>query len=394
MLHPRQLAVPGLMLVSVAAASLLAACGEAPGGPPPAATGSPQVAVLTLQPQRLALTTELPGRVAAAVSAEVRPQVSGVVQKRFFTEGGTVRAGELLYQIDPAPYQAAVASAEATLARAEAALGSAQLKAERQRELAQIQAVSRQDAEDAEAALKQARADVASAQAALQTQKINLAYTRVTAPVGGHIGRSTVTPGALVTANQSGVLATIQQLDPIYVDVTQSSSALLALRRSLGAGTVKSGAAKVDLMLEDGSAYAGAGTLEFAETSVDASTGSVTLRVRVPNPRGELMPGMYARAVLEQGVIDGALLVPQQAVSRDAAGQALVSLVGADGKLTRQPVTAARAVGDHWLLTTGVKAGDRVAVEGQQKVASGIAVQVVEAGQAVPVAAAKAAAPR
>lgn len=386
MFHLRFPAVPTLALASMAAATLLAACGEPPGGPPPSAGGTPQVAVVTLQPQRLALTTELPGRVAAAVSAEVRPQVSGVVQRRVFTEGGNVKAGDLLYQIDPATTQAAVASAEAALARAEATLGSAKLKAERQRELAQIQAVSRQDAEDAEAALQQARADVASAQAALQTQRINLAYTRVTAPVSGRIGRSAVTPGALVTANQAAALATIQQLDPIYVDVTQSSTALLALRRSLGAGSVKSGSAKVKLLLEDGTVYAETGTLEFAETSVDAATGSVTMRVRVPNPRGELLPGMYARAVVEQGVLEGALLVPQQAVSRDAAGQAQVAVVGADGKLARQPVTAERAIGDRWLVTAGVKPGDRIAVEGQQKVTPGTAVQAVPAATTKTVA--------
>jgi len=302
-----------------------------------------------------------------------------VVQKRLFTEGGNVKPGELLYQIDPATYQAAVASAEASLARAEATFASTRLKAARQRELAQIQAVSRQDSEDAEAALQQAKADVAAAQAALQTQRINLAYTRVTAPVGGRIGRSSVTPGALVTANQANIMATIQQLDPIYVDVTQSSSALLALRRSLGAGTVKSGTAQVKLLLEDGTSYDEAGTLEFAETSVDANTGSVTLRVRVPNPRGDLLPGMYARAVVEQGVVEDALLVPQRAVSRDAAGQAQVSLVDGDGKLVRRSVTAERAVGDRWLVTAGLKPGDRVAVEGQQKVAPGVSVRAVPA---------------
>jgi membrane fusion protein (multidrug efflux system) len=367
------------LVAAVAFAALLSGCGDPPGGAPPMPTGTPEVAVITLQPQHLALTTELPGRVAAAVSAEVRPQVSGVVQKRLFTEGGNVKPGELLYQIDPATYQAAVASAEASLARAEATFASTRLKAARQRELAQIQAVSRQDSEDAEAALQQAKADVAAAQAALQTQRINLAYTRVTAPVGGRIGRSSVTPGALVTANQANIMATIQQLDPIYVDVTQSSSALLALRRSLGAGTVKSGTAQVQLLLEDGTPYDEAGTLEFAETSVDANTGSVTLRVRVPNPRGDLLPGMYARAVVEQGVVEDALLVPQRAVSRDAAGQAQVSLVDGDGKLVRRSVTADRAVGDQWLVTAGLKPGDRVAVEGQQKVAPGVSVRAVPA---------------
>lgn len=367
------------LVAAVAFAALLSGCGDPPGGAPPMPTGTPEVAVITLQPQHLALTTELPGRVAAAVSAEVRPQVSGVVQKRLFTEGGNVKPGELLYQIDPATYQAAVASAEASLARAEATFASTRLKAARQRELAQIQAVSRQDSEDAEAALQQAKADVAAAQAALQTQRINLAYTRVTAPVGGRIGRSSVTPGALVTANQANIMATIQQLDPIYVDVTQSSSALLALRRSLGAGTVKSGTAQVKLLLEDGTSYDEAGTLEFAETSVDTNTGSVTLRVRVSNPRGDLLPGMYARAVVEQGVVEDALLVPQRAVSRDAAGQAQVSLVDGDGKLVRRSVTAERAVGDQWLVTAGLKPGDRVAVEGQQKVAPGVSVRAVPA---------------
>ncbi len=369
---------------AIAVAVLLTACGEPPAGPPPAPTGTPQVAVLTLQPQRLALSTELPGRVVAAVSAEVRPQVTGLMKQRNFTEGANVKAGQLLYQIDAAPYQAAVASAEAALARAEATRDSARLRAERQRELVELQAVSRQDAEDASAALKQAEADVASARAALQTQRINLAYTRVTAPVAGRIGRSAVTPGALVTANQPTALATIQQLDPIYVDVTQSSTAMLALKRSLAAGSLQNGATKVALMLEDGSSYPETGLLEFAETTVDANTGSVTLRVRVPNPRGDLLPGMYARAVVEQGVVEQALMVPQQAVSRNADGQAMVSVVGADGKLLRQPVTAARAVGDQWLLTEGVKAGDRIAVAGQQKVAAGAEVQAVPVGEAAP----------
>ncbi len=374
------------LVAAVALATALAGCGDPPGNSAPNVDEVPEIAVITLQPQRLALTTELPGRVAAAISAEVRPQVSGVVQKRLFTEGGDVKPGELLYQIDPATYQASVASAEAALARAEATFASARLKAARQRELAQIQAVSRQDSEDAEAALQQAKADVASAQAALQTQRINLAYTRVTAPVGGRIGRSSVTPGALVTANQASVMATIQQLDPIYVDVTQSSSALLALRRSLGAGIVKSSTAQVKLLLEDGTSYDEPGTLEFAETSVDVSTGSVTLRVRIPNPRGELLPGMYARAVVEQGVVEDALLVPQRAVSRDGAGQALVSLVDGDGKLVRQIVKAERAVGDQWLITAGLKPGDRVAVEGHQKVAPGGTVRAVPAAAAKSVA--------
>lgn len=369
----------GTAALAVASAVLLIACGEPPGGAPPTATGTPQVGVLTLQPQRLALTTELPGRVAATVSAEVRPQVTGVLKARAFQEGASVQAGQLLYQIDAAPYEAAVASAEAALAKAEAARDSARLRAARQRELVQVQAVSRQDAEDAEATLRQTEADVAAARASLQTQRINLAYTRVTAPVAGRIGRSAVTPGALVTANQATALATIAQLDPIYIDVTQASGALLALKRSLSAGALKNGTTRVKIRLEDGSAYPEAGTLEFAETSVDASTGSVTLRVKVPNPHGDLLPGMYARAVLEQGVLEQALLVPQQAVSRDAAGQATVAVVGDDGKLVRKPVTTERAIGDRWLVSAGLQGGERIAVEGQQKVAPGTAVQTVPA---------------
>ncbi|MBK1688790.1 efflux RND transporter periplasmic adaptor subunit [Rubrivivax gelatinosus] len=369
------------LVAALGSAVLLSACGDPPSGAPPQA-GTPQVTVMTLQPQRLALSSELPGRVAAVVSAEVRPQVGGLIKQRAFTEGSVVRAGQLLYQIDPATYEAAVASAEATLARAEATRTSARLRAQRQRELVQVQAVSRQDAEDAEASLEQAEADVASARASLQTQRINLQYTRLTAPVTGRIGRSSVTPGALVTANQASALATIQQLDPIYLDVTQSSSAMLALKRSLAQGKMKNGAARVTIKLEDGSAYAEPGTLEFAETSVDATTGTVTMRVRVPNPRGELLPGMYARAVIEEGVLEQALLVPQQAVSRDASGKAQVSRVGADGRISLQPVTAARAIGDQWLLSSGVAAGDRIALTGQQKAQPGAAVQAVPASAA------------
>jgi len=272
-----------------------------------------------------------------------------------------------------------VDSAEAALAKAEATLASAKLKATRNRELVAIQAVSRQDAEDAEAALKQSEADVAAAKAALQMQRINLEYTRVTAPVAGRIGRSSVTPGALVTANQSTALATVQQLDPVYVDVTQPSTALLALKRSLAEGTLKNGAAKVKLVLEDGTAYAEPGLLQFSEATVDPGTGSVTMRVQVPNPRGDLLPGMYVRAVLEQGVLEQALLVPQQAVARDTTGQASVAVIGADGKLERRAVNATRAIGDQWLIGGGLAAGDRIAVEGQQKVAPGTTVQAVPA---------------
>ena len=356
---------------------LLSACGDPPSGPPPMGGGTPQVNVMTLQPQRLPLTAELSGRVAAAVSAEVRPQVTGLIRRRAFTEGGMVKAGELLYQIDPATYEAAVASAEATLAHAAAVRDSAKLKAARQSDLVKLQAVSKQDAEDADAALKQAEADVAAAEASLLTQRINLNYTRVTAPVAGRIGRSSATLGALVTANQATALATIQQLDPIYVDVTQTSAAQLAFKRSLAKGSLKSGTAKVVIRLEDGTQYSEPGVLEFSETSVDASTGAVTMRVRVPNPRGELLPGMYARAIVEQGVVDQALLLPQQAVTRDATGQAFVDVVDASGKLHHQPIVATRTVGDQWWVSSGLKVGDRIAVEGQQKAKEGQTVQPV-----------------
>ena len=363
-------------VVSVlAVAAALVACGEPPGGAPPALSGPTEVSVMTLTPQRASLTAALPGRVAAVVSAEVRPQVTGVVQQRVFAEGSQVKAGELLYQLDAASYRAAVANAEAALAKAEATRDSARLRAQRQRELVQVQAVSRQDAEDAEASWRQAEADVASARAALQTQQINLDYTRITAPVSGRVGRSSVTPGALVTANQATALATIQQLDPVFVDVTQTSAEMLALKRSLAAGDLKQGATRVALQLEDGSAYPEAGTLEFSESQVDSTTGSVTLRVRVPNPRGDLLPGMYVRAVVEQGVLEQALLVPQRAVARDASGQAMVSVLADDGKLNPRPVTLGREMGDQWLLTGGLKAGDRIAVEGQQKAAPGAVVK-------------------
>jgi membrane fusion protein, multidrug efflux system len=379
----RHLPLAATALAAALACATLVACGEPPAGVP-AATGTTQVGVVTLQPQRLALTTELPGRVASTVSAEVRPQVGGIVQQRLFAEGSTVKAGQLLYQIDAASYSAAVASAEATLAKAEAALSAAKLKATRHRDLVAIQAVSRQDADDTEAALKQAEAEVAAAKAALQTQRIHLEHTRITAPVAGRIGRSAVTPGALVTANQASALATVQQLDPVYVDVTQPSTELLALKRSLAEGVLKGGAAKVKLVLEDGTAYPEPGLLQFSEATVDPNTGSVTLRVQVPNPRGDLLPGMYARAVLEQGVVEQALLVPQQAVARDAAGKASVAVVSADGKLQRRAVSATRAIGDQWLIGGGLAAGDRIAVEGQQKVAPGAAVQAVPVDAAKP----------
>lgn len=361
---------PVAVLATVSALAL-AACGEAPQSPAAGGQGVPQVSVVTVQPQRLALTTELPGRVSPALIAEVRPQITGLVLQRRFKEGSDVKAGDLLYQIDPATYRANVDSAQATLAKAEANLVTVKLKAGRYKELANIKAVSQQDADDAAASLQQAEAEITSAKATLQTQRINLDYTHITSPISGRIGRSSVTQGALVTANQADALATVQQLNPIYVDVTQSTSTLLAIKRSMDAGTLKSGTAKVRLVLEDGSVYAQSGKLQFSDVTVDKSTGAVTLRAEFPNPRADLLPGMYARAVLEEGVLEQALLVPQMAVARDTTGKPYAFVVDGDGKMQQRSLTTNRAVGDQWLVSEGLKPGDVVVVEGQQKAHAG-----------------------
>ncbi|WP_394791717.1 efflux RND transporter periplasmic adaptor subunit [Rhodoferax sp.] len=354
-------------------AVVLAACGEAPHGPA-TAHGTPQVGFVVLEPQRVALTTELPGRTSPVLIADVRPQISGLVQARGFTEGSDVKAGELLYQIDPATYRASADSAQAALAKAEANLVSVKLKAGRYKELVAIKAVSQQDADDAAASQLQTEADVASAKAALQTAKINLDYTRIVSPIAGRIGKSTVTQGALVTANQADALATVQKLNPIYVDVTQSSSALLALKRALAQGKLSNGTAKVKLLLEDGSPYPLEGKLQFSGVTVDQSTGAITLRAEFPNPKADLLPGMYVRAVVEEGVMDQALLVPQPAVSRDTTGKPIAYVVNADGKLEQRNITTDRAIGNQWLVSSGLKAGDKLVVEGQQKARPGAAV--------------------
>jgi membrane fusion protein (multidrug efflux system) len=373
----RQLATVTFRMFLASTALLLSACGKPPmGGPPPTLAVAP-VSVVMVQPQRVAVTTELPGRTAPVLIADVRPQITGLVQARRFTEGSEVKAGELLYQIDPASYRATVDSAQAALAKAEANLRSTRLKAARYQELVAIKAVSLQDNDDAAAALQQAEADVASAQATLQSARINLDYTRVTAPIGGRIGKSSVTPGALVTANQSTALATVQQLDPIFVDVTQSSTTVLRLKRALAGGQLSGGTAKVKLLLEDGSAYPLPGKLKFSDVTVDPGTGAITLRAEFPNPKGELLPGMYVRALIEEGVIDQALLAPQPAVSRDAAGQPLAYVVDASGQLEQRSLITGRAIGDQWLVTSGLKAGDRLVVSGQQKAKAGAPVQIV-----------------
>ncbi|MGJ7542395.1 efflux RND transporter periplasmic adaptor subunit [Variovorax sp. LT1R16] len=359
---------------------MLAACGKPPGGPPPA-PGTPEVGVVTVQPQRVAITTELPGRTVPFLIADVRPQVGGIVKSRKFREGSDVKAGETLYQIDPATYKATYDSNLAALAKTQASLGTTRLKAQRYKELVAIKAVSQQDYDDAAASLQQGEADVAAAKANVETSRINLAYARIDAPISGRIGKSTVTPGALVTASQSTALATIQQLDPIYVDVTQPSAAMLRLKQAMARGELQksgSNAAKVQLMLEDGSTYPLEGKLEFSDVTVDQNTGAITLRAVFPNPAADLLPGMYVRAVLQEGVKEQALLVPQQAVSRDGAGKPTAYVVDAQNKLQRRALETERAIGDQWLVRSGLQAGDKLVVDGQQNAAPGVQVKTVQ----------------
>ncbi|MFT4046180.1 MAG: efflux RND transporter periplasmic adaptor subunit [Solimonas sp.] len=347
----------------------LAGCGKKPeaAAPPPA-----EVTVVTLQARPVTLDTQLPGRTTAYRTADVRPQVSGVILKRLFTEGSEVKAGQQLYQIDPAMYEASYASA-----RADAAAAAAQVQ--RYESLVAANAISKQDYDNAVAAKLKAEASA-------ETARINLVYTKVLAPISGRIGRSAVTEGALVTAGQTTALATIQQLDPIYVDGTQPSATLLRLRRELASGKLKKVGdqqAEVRLTLEDGSAYEQAGKLQFSEVAVDPTSGSVTLRAVFPNPDGLLLPGMFVHQSIEEGIDDTALLVPQQAVTRDQSGQATTLVVDAENKVESRVLKADRTIGDQWLVTGGVKAGERVIVEGVQKARAGAVVKPVEQGAAV-----------
>ncbi len=353
-----------------------AAGGPGAGGAPPPA----EVGVVTLKEEPVTLTTELPGRTSAFRVAEVRPQVNGVLQKRLFVEGADVKENQQLYQIDPAPYQAALDSALAAAQKAVANQAIAGVTLKRNQGLLASHAVSQQDIDNANATYAEAQADVASANAAVETAKINLVYTRVLSPINGRSGRS-VTVGALVTANQTQSLVTIQQLDPIYVDVSQSTSVLLRLERELSAGQIKGAGANqavVRLKFEDGSDYEPAGQLQFSEASVDQSTGSVILRAVFPNPKDMLLPGMFVRAEIDEGVNERGILVPQQAVTHDIKGNATTLLVNADNKVELRPITASRAIGDKWLVTSGLAAGDRVIVEGVQKVQPGATVHPTE----------------
>ncbi|OLF53424.1 efflux RND transporter periplasmic adaptor subunit [Pseudomonas chlororaphis] len=364
--------VTAAVIVSLMLLFVLSGC--SPGAPTPAEV--PKVTVITVQPQSQALTTELTGRTQAFLVAEIRPQVGGIVQQRLFVEGAEVKAGQGLYQLDAASYKAALAEAQATLAKDRATLKSAQATATRDAQLVKIDAISQQDNEDAQASLLTAQAEVQVAQAGVETARINLAYTRIVSPIAGRIETSTVTPGALVVADQDTALTTVQQLDPIYVDVTQSTSELLRLKRDLASGALQGTAADeapISLKLDDGSTYAHAGRLKFSGVSVSQGTGTVTLRAEFPNPERLLLPGMYVRAVLEQARDEQAILVPQRAVNRSASG-VTSALVVVDGKVEQRVLTIDRAVGNQWWVSAGLGAGDQLIVEGGQKVRVGAAV--------------------
>ncbi|KTF69994.1 efflux RND transporter periplasmic adaptor subunit [Sphingomonas sp. HT-1] len=365
-----------------ALALALAACGSQPqqqgaGGPggPGGQAGPPPVSYVTVQQQAVPLTSELPGRLSPYESSEVRPQVNGIILDRLFTEGDMVRQGQPLYRIDAAPYRAAVASARAALTRAQATIASTEALARRYGELVKINAISKQEYENAVASAAQARADVASQQAAVRTAEIDLARTTIRAPISGRIGRSVSTTGALVSAAQTNALTTIQRLDPIYVDIQQSSADLLKLRQQIMAGQVaRDGNAKVALKLEDGSDYGPQGTLRFADVTVDETTGSQVIRALFPNPNGLLLPGMFVRARIVEGTQQNAMLVPQRAVSRDERGNPTVLVVGAENKIEPRPIQTSRTAGDAWIVTSGLKPGDKVIVEGAMMLRPGMPV--------------------
>ena len=363
----------------------LSGCGksdhsDASAGPP---IQIQEVGVVTLAAQRVAITEELPGRTTSFCISDVRPQVNGIIMKRMFAEGSEVTAGQQLYQIDPASYQAAYDSAKATLAKAEATLAVDRLTEQRQKKLVDTHVIAPQDYDTAYAAMEEAEADVALTKASVETAEINKTYTKVLSPISGRIGRSSVTEGALVTNGQTNPLATVQQLDPIYVDLTQSSSQLLRLQRELNNGQLKSVRdqnAAVRLILEDGTEYPEKGTLQFSEVSVDQGTGSVTLRAVFPNPRQVLLPGMFVRARVEEGVNQQAILVPQRAVTRNQQGQPTALVVGTNNKVELRTLHAERTIGENWLVTSGLSAGDKVIIDGLQKVAPGAEVKAVALG--------------
>jgi membrane fusion protein (multidrug efflux system) len=344
--------------------------------------GPAEVTTVTVHSERIALKTELSGRTVAALTSEVRPQITGILKSRLFEEGGKVKPGQPLYQIEPAQYQAAYESASAELTMAKTQLEAAQIKDERYQSLSKFEGVSKQEADDARLGHQQAIANVAQKQAALATARINLGYTTITAPIGGTISKSMVTPGALVTAGQPTALAAIRSLDPIYVDLTESMEQRLRLRQQVGSGALQAGSTAVKLLLPDGTTYTHEGTLEFAEVAVEEATGTVTLRAKFPNPEGTLLPGMYVRAVLDEAVDQNAILVPQQGVSHDARGNATAMVVGNGGKADLRTLVANRTIGDRWLVESGLSPGDKVIVEGLNKIGPGMPVHANEAGGA------------
>ncbi|MDE1146555.1 MAG: efflux RND transporter periplasmic adaptor subunit [Azospirillaceae bacterium] len=361
----------------------LAACEKKQEQAPP----PPQkVGIVTLHAQAVPLRTELAGRTTAYRVSAVLPQVTGIIKQRLFEEGSMVKAGQVLYQIDPAPYEAAYEQAQGTLANAEADLITLKAKADRYAELVKIEGVSRQDYDDAKAAYQQGLATIITDKGALKAAKVNLDYTRITAPISGRIGRSSITEGALVTADQTTTLATITQLDPIYVDITQASVEATKLKRQRQAGGLNAASAQVGLTLEDGSDYATPGTLKFAEVSVDEDSGAVTLRAQFPNPQEMLLPGMYVRTTVEEGVLPTAILAPQQGVSRNAKSEPIALVLDAQNKVEQRDLTVDRTVGDKWLVTKGLNDGDRLIVDGLQKVKAGQTVTPVDATAAAPAA--------
>ena len=388
-----RLASPVVAASAAAALLTLAACGQKPAPPAPQV---PEVSVVTVQPQSLAVTTELPGRVNSYLSADVRARVDGVVLRRDFVEGSDVKQGQRLYLIDPAPSQAAYDSALATLQKAQANVVSLAAQATRFKTLVAANAVSKQDYDNAVASLGQAQADVASGKAGVETARINLSYTSVVSPITGRIGKSAVTPGAYVQASAATLLSTVQQIDPVYVDLTQSSLDGLRLRRDFVNGKLQvdsQNRAKVSLILEDGTPYPITGTLQFSDISVDSGTGSVDVRAVFPNPRHELLPGMFVRARLTEGLNDRAMLVPEVGITHNPQGQATANVVGPDDKVSVRVVTASRTIGDKWVIDAGLNAGDRVIVAGIQKIQPGGTVKPVEQEQpAAPAAASQQAA--
>lgn len=382
----KRLIQTGVLPAVMACVLLLVACDRGPAHGP-SQTGPPAVSMITVHAEKVMLDTTLPGRTSAFRIAEIRPQVSGLILKRLFTEGTDVKEGQTLYQIDPAPFQAALDNARASLARAQANLPPTRLRVQRYREVLADKAVSQQDYDDAVAALRQAEAEIKFWRAQVKTASINLGYTSIIAPIPGRIGKSNVTEGAVVTAYQSSPLATIQQLDPIYLDVPQSTVDLLKLKQRLKEGRLHfhgTGQDRVKLILEDGTAYPLEGTLQFQDVTVDPSTGTVILRMIFPNPHDILLPGMFVRTVIKEGVNEHAMLIPQQAVSRTPRGEPFVLVVGSNGTAILKMITIDRAIGNRWLVTSGIAPGDRVIREGLQFVRPGMPVKVVSSDSSPP----------